>query len=64
MYKYTNYSKTYMYHLTDPTHGWDMGGVRMVYIGSAADGVLVYKQFNILSACKRFVAHHSNLTSF
>ena len=40
MYKYTNYSNTYMYHLTDPTHGWDMGeGVRIVYIGSAADGV-------------------------
>jgi len=30
-----------MYHLTDPTHGWDIGGcVRIVYIGSAADGGL------------------------
>ena len=30
-----------MYHLNDPTHGWDMGGgVGYIYIGSAADGVL------------------------
>ena len=28
-----------MYHLTDHTHGWNMGGgVRIVYIGWAADG--------------------------
>lgn len=32
-----------MYHLNDPTHGWEIGGcVRLVYIGSAADGVFLY----------------------
>jgi len=30
-----------MYHLTDHTHGWNMGGVRIVYIGWAADGVWI-----------------------
>ena len=31
-----------MYHLTDPTHAWDIGIYGgYVYIGSAADGVLI-----------------------
>jgi hypothetical protein len=31
-----------MYHLTDPTHAWDIGGLwGYIYIGSAADGVFI-----------------------
>jgi hypothetical protein len=26
-----NYNNTYMYHLTDPTHEWDIGGVYGIY---------------------------------
>ena len=37
-----------MYHLTDPTHAWSLGGVCIVYIGSAADRVLdIVNHFNV-----------------
>ena len=37
-----------MYHLTDPTHAWALGGVRIVYIGSAAYEVLdIFNHFNV-----------------